>query len=128
MTFFIGIVFAMLCFIVIEAAMKPTSKSQFCGSQCHEMQVAYQSWELSVHGTNKYGIQVGCVDCHLPPKEKEYFAHIFAKAYEGGKDFFKILTIKRQVVKLGAGDCWRTCRGICKEKGQPLAAAPQLED
>ena len=84
-----GFILAVLCFIGLNAAMEPASKPQFCGSQCHEMKAAYRSWELSVHGANKYGIQVGCVDCHLPSKEKEYFAHIFTKAYEGGKDFFK---------------------------------------
>ena len=87
--FLVGFAFAILCFIGLNAAMEPASKSEFCGSQCHEMKEAYRSWELSDHGANKYGIQVGCVDCHLPSKEDEYFAHIFSKAYEGGKDIFK---------------------------------------
>ena len=87
--FFLGFIFAVLCFLGLNAAMEPASKPQFCGSQCHEMKAAYRSWELSVHGANKYGIQVGCVDCHLPSKEKEYFAHVFTKAFEGGKDIFK---------------------------------------
>lgn len=87
--FFLGFIFAVLCFLGLNAAMEPASKPQFCGSQCHEMKAAYRSWELSVHGANKNGLQVGCVDCHLPSKEKEYFAHVFTKAHEGGKDFFK---------------------------------------
>ena len=87
--FLAGFVFAILCFIGLNAAMEPASKPQFCGGQCHEMKDAYRSWELSVHGANKYGIQVGCVDCHLPSKEDQYFAHVSTKAYEGGKDFFK---------------------------------------
>lgn len=86
--FFAGIVFAVLCFIGINAAMEPTSKSEFCGSQCHEMKAAYRSWELSPHGANKYGFRVECIDCHLPPKD-EFFRHIIAKAYDGGKDVFK---------------------------------------
>ncbi len=52
------------------------------------MNAAYQTWELSTHGTNKYGVRVECVDCHLPTKEK-YFRHLLAKAYEGGKDVCK---------------------------------------
>lgn len=86
--YFTGIVFAVLCFIGINAAMEPASKSEFCGGQCHEMKAAYRSWELSPHGANKYGVRVECIDCHLPPKD-EYFRHIIAKAYDGGKDVFK---------------------------------------
>jgi cytochrome c nitrite reductase small subunit len=86
--FLMGIVFAMLCFIGINAAMEPASKSEFCGGQCHEMKAAYRSWELSPHGANKYGLRVECIDCHLPPKDK-FFRHIIAKAYDGGKDVFK---------------------------------------
>ena len=87
LTFLVGLVFAILCFIGINLAMKPVSTSAYCGSNCHEMNTAYQSWELSVHGANKYGIRVECVDCHLPPKDK-YFTHLFAKAYAGGKDVY----------------------------------------
>lgn len=87
--FLAGFAFAILCFIGINAAMEPASKSQFCGSQCHEMKTAYQTWELSVHGANKNGFRVECIDCHLPPKEDEYFNHVFTKAFEGGKDILK---------------------------------------
>ena len=87
--FLAGFAFAILCFLGLNAVMEPTSKSEFCGTKCHEMKTAYQSWELSVHGANKYGIQVECVDCHLPSKKDEYFAHVFRKALDGGRDFFK---------------------------------------
>jgi cytochrome c-type protein NapC/trimethylamine-N-oxide reductase cytochrome c-type subunit TorC len=86
--FFTGIIFAVFCFIGINAAMEPTSKSDFCGGKCHEMKAAYRSWELSPHGANKDGVRVECIDCHLPPKD-EFFRHITAKAYDGGKDVFK---------------------------------------
>lgn len=88
LVFVAGFIFAVLCFVGLEAAMKPVSKSEYCGSTCHEMGTAYKSWELSVHGTNKHGIGVGCVDCHLPSKDK-YFTYIAAKAYAGGKDAYK---------------------------------------
>ncbi len=87
-SFSVGIVFAVLCFLCLNAAMVPTSKSQYCGTKCHEMNTAYQSWELSPHGTNKIGFRVECVDCHLPPKDK-YFTHLAAKAYTGAKDVYK---------------------------------------
>lgn len=88
LTFILGIVFAVLCFVGLNAAMVPVSKSEYCGGKCHEMNTAYQSWEISEHGANKSGVRVECVDCHLPPKDK-YFTHIAAKAYEGAKDIYK---------------------------------------
>lgn len=86
--FFAGTLFAILCFLGLNAAMVPVSTSEYCGSKCHEMNTAYLSWELSPHGANAHGIRVDCIDCHLPPKER-YFAHIAAKAYEGAKDMYK---------------------------------------
>ena len=83
-----GVVFAVLAYIAINFVMEPFSTSEYCGSSCHEMNESYQSWELSVHGSNKFGIKVECIDCHLPPKEK-FFTHMTAKAYAGGKDTFK---------------------------------------
>ena len=88
LTFSIGFVFAILCFLGLNLAMEPVSTSEYCGGKCHEMNTAYQSWELSTHGSNKFGYRVECVDCHLPPK-KDYFTHMAAKAYEGGKDIYK---------------------------------------
>lgn len=85
--FFLGIVFAVICFLALNVAMKPFSKNSYCGTVCHEMSAAYRSWELSVHGANANGIQVDCVECHLPPKE-DYFTHLFAKAWAGGKDMY----------------------------------------
>ncbi len=88
LTFFAGLAFALLCFLLLNAAMVPVSKSEYCGTKCHEMDTAYQSWKLSVHGANEQGIRIGCIDCHLPSKDK-YFTHLFAKAYAGGKDMYK---------------------------------------
>jgi len=86
-TFVAGIGFAVVCFLGINAAIGPTSKSQYCGGKCHEMKEAYRSWELSPHGSNAYGFRVECVDCHLPPKER-FFSHVVAKVYSGGKDIY----------------------------------------
>jgi len=86
--FLAGFVSAVLCFVALNAAMKPVSTPEYCGGKCHEMNTAYPTWELSSHGANKYGFRAECVDCHLPPKEK-YFRHLLAKAYEGGRDIYK---------------------------------------
>ncbi len=88
LTFSAGFVFALLCFVALNAAMEPVSKSEYCGTRCHEMDTAYQSWKLSIHGVNERGLHSECIDCHLPSKDN-YFTHIVAKAYEGGKDLYK---------------------------------------
>jgi cytochrome c-type protein NapC/trimethylamine-N-oxide reductase cytochrome c-type subunit TorC len=79
---------AILAFVAIGHVADYTSTSLYCGSKCHEMTTAYQSWKLSPHGTNTDGITVDCIDCHLPPKEK-YFTHLAQKAYVGAKDIYK---------------------------------------
>ena len=87
LTFFAGLGFALLCFVTLNAAMKPVSKSEYCGTNCHEMDTAYQSWKLTVHHSNENGLRVQCIDCHIVSKDK-YFAHITAKAYVGAKDLY----------------------------------------
>jgi len=37
LTFLAGVIFAMLCFVALNAAMVPVSTSEYCGSKCHEM-------------------------------------------------------------------------------------------
>ncbi len=88
LTFFVGFGIAILCFVGLNAAMKSVSKSNYCGSKCHEMHTALHTWKLSVHGGNKGGLQAECIDCHLPAKDN-YFSHMIAKAFEGGKDMYK---------------------------------------
>ena len=88
LTFFAGLGFALLCFVTLNAAMKPVSKSEYCGTKCHEMDTAYQSWKLTVHHANENGLRVQCIDCHIVSKDK-YFTHIAAKAYVGAKDLYK---------------------------------------
>ena len=86
-TFSAGLVCAICCYIIINAAMEPFVASEYCGSNCHSMNESYQTWELSAHGNNQHGIRVECIDCHLPPKE-DFFHHVTAKAYAGAKDIY----------------------------------------
>ena len=87
LTFFAGIIFALLFFVALNAAMEPVSTSEYCGTKCHEMDTAYQSWKASTHGTNEEGLRSECIDCHLPSRDK-YFTHIAAKVYAGGKNLY----------------------------------------
>jgi len=86
--FIVGFVFAILCFAAVNAAMEPLSKPQYCGSRCHEMKTAYDSWQSSRHYANENGIRIECIDCHLPPKD-DYFTHLTVKACLGSKDLYK---------------------------------------
>ena len=88
LTFSVGFAIAILCFLTLNAAMVPVSKSEYCGTKCHEMHKALHTWEQSVHGGSKTGLQAECIDCHLPRKDK-FFSHMIAKAYAGGKDMYK---------------------------------------
>ncbi len=85
--FLAGFIFAVLCVIAFNAALEATSTPQYC-TTCHEMEVAYQTWKLSEHGTGRMGTSVGCVECHLPPKD-EYFAYVTEKTYVGCTDIYK---------------------------------------
>ena len=129
LTFLAGFVFAILCFVALNAAMVPVSKSEYCGSKCHEMNTAYRSWELSPHGTNANGIRVECIDCHLPSKDK-YFTHVAAKAYEGAKDTYKhhfggeydIEKVRQKVLAHISNQTCRHCHDNLLAKGGNSAA------
>lgn len=134
-TFVAGFIAAVLCFVVLNAAMKPVSTSAYCGGKCHEMNTAYQTWELSTHGTNKLGFRVECIDCHLPPKEK-YFRHIIAKGYEGGKDIYKHYlggeydvaeARKRALKKVPNGRCLHCHDDLLAMPGSPAARTAHAE-
>ena len=82
-----GILIGVVGLFAFDVSMKPFSKSEYCGSSCHEMNTAYRTWELSVHGSNARGLQAECIDCHLPPKD-EHIRHYVEKAYNGIKDIY----------------------------------------
>jgi len=59
-----------------------TSTNEYCES-CHIHPHSTDSWKLSTHYDNKRGIQVHCVDCHLPPHGEGYLVE---KAKTGARD------------------------------------------
>lgn len=46
--------------------LKATETDAFCTS-CHEMQQPFQELTRSAHGSNVFGIQASCGNCHVPP-------------------------------------------------------------
>ena len=83
-SFFIGILISLLG----NHAIEYTSTDEFCAS-CHVHPHVFASWKLSTHYDNKGGIQVHCVDCHLPPKGHGY---LIEKTKLGAKDIYSFLT------------------------------------
>ncbi|MBC8006182.1 MAG: SUMF1/EgtB/PvdO family nonheme iron enzyme [Verrucomicrobia bacterium] len=83
LSFSIGIVVAILGHKTVEY----TSTDEFCAS-CHVHPHVFTSWKLSSHYSNKSGIQVHCVDCHLPPAGEGY---MIEKARLGLKDIYGFL-------------------------------------
>ncbi|MHC4663962.1 MAG: cytochrome c3 family protein [Planctomycetota bacterium] len=82
-----GFVSAVVFFAVFNSASVSTSKPEFC-IKCHEMEFAYETWKTSSHHTNRGGVVVECVDCHLP-SHKDTFSHFAAKGYVGTRDAVK---------------------------------------
>ena len=82
--FVAGILFAVGCFLLIGYITVLFSTPNYCAS-CHEMKLAYRTWEVSAHNTNNSGVSAQCIDCHLPSKEY-FFRHMTLKTYAGIKD------------------------------------------
>ena len=82
-----GMVAALIIFVIANSLLAQTSTGEFCGELCHEMDIAYETWKSGSHYKNTVGIEVKCIECHLPPKD-EYFTHVFAKAQTGIRDAY----------------------------------------
>ncbi|RPI44654.1 MAG: hypothetical protein EHM46_02600, partial [Bacteroidetes bacterium] len=66
-----GIVVMAVIIFLGNKAVVATSTNDFCES-CHIHPHSTRSWKLSTHYDNQRGIQVNCVDCHLPPHGEGY--------------------------------------------------------
>ena len=89
---FIGFAFGVVALIGFNKSVEFTSTNEFCES-CHVHPHVTESWKLSTHHDNKHGIQVGCVDCHLPPKGDGY---LIEKARLGAKDIYGYLFVDHE--------------------------------
>lgn len=68
---FIGFVVGIVATIYSNKVIEVTSTNESC-EMCHVHPHVFDSWKLSVHADTRVGIQIGCVDCHLPPKGHGY--------------------------------------------------------
>ncbi|MBA4407798.1 MAG: SUMF1/EgtB/PvdO family nonheme iron enzyme [Bacteroidota bacterium] len=85
---FFSFAIGILAAIFGNQAIEHTSTDEFCAS-CHVHPHVFVSWKLSTHYDNKGGIQVHCVDCHLPPKRQGY---LIEKTKLGLKDVYGFMT------------------------------------
>lgn len=92
--------------ILTNNVMEATSTNKFC-EVCHVHPHVFNSNKLSGHFDTQSGIQVSCVECHLPPKGEGY---LIEKARLGIKDFWGFL------VKDSADYNWEARRSV--EKAQ----------
>ena len=84
---FVGFALGLLALIGFNKSVEYTSTNESCGT-CHVHPHVFESWKLSVHYDNSSGIQVKCVDCHLPPKGDGYLVE---KARLGIHDLYGYL-------------------------------------
>jgi formylglycine-generating enzyme required for sulfatase activity/nitrate/TMAO reductase-like tetraheme cytochrome c subunit len=80
--FLLGVILAAVLVFVGNKMVVATSTNEYCES-CHIHPHSTDSWKLSTHYDNKRGIQVHCVDCHLPPHGEGYLVE---KAKTGARD------------------------------------------
>ncbi len=67
----IGFTIGIIATIYGNKAIEATSTNESC-EMCHVHPHVFDSWKKSVHYDTRVGIQIGCVDCHLPPKGQNY--------------------------------------------------------
>jgi formylglycine-generating enzyme required for sulfatase activity len=69
--FLSGVIITALIIFLGNKVVVKTSTDEYCAS-CHVHPHSTQSWKRSTHYDNPRGIQVRCVDCHLPPHGEGY--------------------------------------------------------
>jgi sulfatase modifying factor 1 len=80
--FWTGLILAFALVFAGNVAVQKTSTNAFCAA-CHVHPHSTGSWKRSTHYDNARGIQVRCVDCHLPPEGEGYLGE---KIRTGSRD------------------------------------------
>ena len=82
----VGIVIGLLISFISAVAVHKTSDKHFCGV-CHTMQPMLDAYSRDVHGgAGDHGIEVKCVDCHLP--HDSTFHYLITKMETGVHDIY----------------------------------------
>jgi nitrate/TMAO reductase-like tetraheme cytochrome c subunit len=83
-----GFAAAVIAFAIENDIAQWVTRSEFCGTACHEMEGVYRGWKASPLYANDMGSVTHCADCHLPG-QKDYFARTADELYEGTKNLYK---------------------------------------
>ncbi|PIF06055.1 MAG: hypothetical protein CSA36_03580 [Draconibacterium sp.] len=67
----VGFALGVITLLLANKVVETTSTNESC-EVCHVHPHATDSWKLSVHSITRTGVQIGCVECHLPPKGQGY--------------------------------------------------------
>lgn len=82
----IGLIIGLIISFGSSVGVKHTSDKNFCAS-CHTMQPMIDSYKMDVHGgAGSHGIEVKCVDCHLP--HDSMASYLTEKVKTGWHDFY----------------------------------------
>jgi nitrate/TMAO reductase-like tetraheme cytochrome c subunit len=97
--FFLGlwclafIVLGVFLVAVTDTTVVWSSSNQFCGTACHSMTWASESYKRGPHYANQVGVKAGCGQCHIPYDSShatpvQYVKLLWFKADRGAKDFW----------------------------------------
>jgi nitrate/TMAO reductase-like tetraheme cytochrome c subunit len=86
--FVLGFAFALAAYLSIGALEGPFATSTFCGTACHELKPAYDTWLESPHNINSQGLKAECVECHLPPQD-QFIYNLYEKARTGSVEVWR---------------------------------------
>jgi nitrate/TMAO reductase-like tetraheme cytochrome c subunit len=87
------IVLGILLVAVTDTTVVWSSSNQFCGTTCHSMTWASESYKRGPHYVNHVGVKVSCGQCHIPYDSSratplEYVKLLWFKSERGSKDFW----------------------------------------
>jgi len=95
--FFIVLIVSIVVIVAMMASVESyTGTSGFCGTSCHIMDPAYQSWKGDKHGEKAEKQVVACVQCHYAPGERKTFK---AKSKGLGQLFTFLATDEKEIRK-----------------------------
>lgn len=109
-----GWVIAITGLLVTNRAITFAGTDEFCGTACHTMKPAYESYQRSVHFTNAAGVRASCSDCHIPYESARN---------NGAWQWLQLVAFKAQV---GLSDAVSEVRGTISTPEKWEAERPRL--
>lgn len=132
--FFVGILAGVALMLVGGRVVANTSGNEYCMS-CHVHETADQDWKRSVHYETPSGTRTACIECHLPPKNKE-LKYLWEKGRTGIKDLWSYWTKDTADINWNAKSRLEYARGIvyeesciaCHENNFPITLTQEGEE